>query len=252
MYRVLLLWCLCCSAWAQESLLVGWSSWHPFSFRDEQQQLQGLDIDLLEAIFNRAGFHANYSEMPWARVLRELEFGTIQLTMSANQTAERDLYARFTLPYRNEETVLLIRRQDKGRWQEITQLSDLLSRPDFTIGLLRDFDYGTDFRTFMQSPQMQQRLLVRLKMEPLIKLLLAGRIQGVVMDPMGLQQLNLAGLPLDQLTTLLDIQQTPVHLMLSRRTTTPQQLQRLDEAIRALLQSPEYGQILARYRYPLQ
>ena len=252
MYRVLLLWCLCCSAWAQESLLVGWSSWHPFSFRDEQQQLQGLDIDLLEAIFNRAGFHANYSEMPWARVLRELEFGTIQLTMSANQTAERDLYARFTLPYRNEETVLLIRRQDKGRWQEITQLSDFLSRPDFTIGLLRDFDYGTDFRTFMQSPQMQQRLLVRLKMEPLIKLLLAGRIQGVVMDPMGLQQLNLAGLPLDQLTTLLDIQQTPVHLMLSRRTTTPQQLQRLDEAIRALLQSPEYGQILARYRYPLQ
>nr|WP_208021808.1 transporter substrate-binding domain-containing protein [Aeromonas hydrophila] len=243
---------MCCSAWAQESLLVGWSSWHPFSFRDEQQQLQGLDIDLLEAIFNRAGFHANYSEMPWARVLRELEFGTIQLTMSANQTAERDLYARFTLPYRNEETVLLIRRQDKGRWQEITQLSDLLSRPDFTIGLLRDFDYGTDFRTFMQSPQMQQRLLVRLKMEPLIKLLLAGRIQGVVMDPMGLQQLNLAGIPLDQLTTLLDIQQTPVHLMLSRRTTTPQQLQRLDEAIRALLQSPEYGQILARYRYPLQ
>lgn len=252
MYRVLLLWCLCCSAWAQESLLVGWSSWHPFSFRDEQQQLQGLDIDLLEAIFNRAGFHANYSEMPWARVLRELEFGTIQLTMSANQTAERDLYARFTLPYRNEETVLLIRRQDKGRWQEITQLSDLLSRPDFTIGLLRDFDYGTDFRTFMQSPQMEQRLLVRLKMEPLIKLLLAGRIQGVVMDPMGLQQLNLAGLPLDQLTTLLDIQQTPVHLMLSRRTTTSQQLQRLDEAIQALLQSPEYGQILARYRYPLQ
>nr|WP_211162555.1 transporter substrate-binding domain-containing protein [Aeromonas sp. DNRA1] len=243
---------MCCSAWAQESLLVGWSSWHPFSFRDEQQQLQGLDIDLLEAIFNRAGFHANYSEMPWARVLRELEFGTIQLTMSANQTAERNLYARFTLPYRNEETVLLIRRQDKGRWQEITQLSDLLSRPDFTIGMLRDFDYGTDFRTFMQSSQMQQRLLVRLKMEPLIKLLLAGRIQGVVMDPMGLQQLNLAGIPLDQLTTLLDIQQTPVHLMLSRRTTTPQQLQRLDEAIRALLQSPEYGQILARYRYPLQ
>lgn len=252
MYRVLLLWCLCCSAWAQESLLVGWSSWHPFSFRDEQQQLQGLDIDLLEAIFNRAGFHANYSEMPWARVLRELEFGTIQLTMSANQTAERNLYARFTLPYRNEETVLLIRRQDKGRWQEITQLSDLLSRPDFTIGLLRDFDYGTDFRTFMQSSQMQQRLLVRLKMEPLIKLLLAGRIQGVVMDPMGLQQLNLAGIPLDQLTTLLDIQQTPVHLMLSRRTTTPQQLQRLDEAIQALLQSPEYEQILARYRYPLR
>ncbi len=52
------------------------------------------------------------------------------------------------------------------------------------------------------------------------------------------------------LSNLIYIQQTPVHLMLNRRTTTPQQLQRLDEAIRALLQSPEYRQILARYHYP--
>lgn len=251
MYRVLLLWCLCTAAWAQESLQVGWASWHPFSFRDEQQQLQGLDIDLLQAIFSRAGFSASYSEMPWARVLRELEFGTIQLTMSANQTAERERYARFSLPYRNEETVLLVRRQDRARWQGITQLSDLLPRQDFTIGMMRDFDYGTDFRTFMQSPQMQDRLLARLRMEPLLKLLLAGRIQGVVIDPMGLQEMNLAGIPLDDLTPLLNIQRTPVHLMLSRRTTTPAQLHRLDEAIQSLLTSPEYTQILARYRYQL-
>lgn len=39
--------------------------------------------------------------------------------------------------------------------------------------------------------------------------------------------------------------------MLSRRTTTPAQLHRLDEAIQALLASPEYTQILARYRYQL-
>ncbi|MCX7130631.1 substrate-binding periplasmic protein [Aeromonas piscicola] len=252
MYRVLLLWCLCCTAWAQESLVVGWSSWHPFSFRDEQQQLQGLDIDLLEAIFSRAGFDASYSEMPWARVLRELEFGSIQLAMSASQTAQREQFARFSIPYRNEETVLLIRRQDTSRWPGIAQLSDLLPRTEFTIGMLRDFDYGVDFRAFMQSPQLKDRLLVRLRLDQLVKLLLAGRIQGVVMDPMGLQELSLIGMPLDELTTLLTIQQTPVHLMLSRRTTTPQQLQRLDEAIRALLQSPEYGQILARYRYPLQ
>lgn len=117
--------------------------------------------------------------------------------------------------------------------------------------MMRDFDYGTDFRTFMQSPQMQDRLLARLRMEPLLKLLLAGRIQGVVIDPMGLQEMNLAGIPLDDLTPLLNIQRTPVHLMLSRRTTTPAQLHRLDEAIQALLTSPEYTQILARYRYQL-
>ncbi|MGY3958805.1 substrate-binding periplasmic protein [Aeromonas popoffii] len=241
---------MCCTAWAQESLVVGWSSWHPFSFRDEQQQLQGLDIDLVEAIFSRAGFDARYSEMPWARILRELEFGSLQMTMMANKTPLREQFARFSISYRNEETVLLIRRQDKSRWQGVAQLSDLLPRTEFTIGLLRDFDYGPDFRTFVQSPQLKDRLLVRLRLEQLMKLLLAGRIQGVVLDPMGLEELSPFGMPLDELTTLIYIQQTPVHLMLNRRTTTPQQLQRLDEAIRALLQSPEYRQILARYHYP--
>ena len=72
------------------------------------------------------------------------------------------------------------------------------------------------------------------------------------MDPMGMQELALAGISLDKLTTLLDIQQNPEHLMLNRRTTTEPQLQRLDEAIRALMQSPQYAQILARYHYPLR
>ncbi|HDX8380948.1 TPA: amino acid ABC transporter substrate-binding protein [Aeromonas salmonicida] len=252
MYRVLLLWCLCFTAWAQESLSVGWSSWHPFSFRDEQQQLQGLDIELLEAIFNRADFEARYIEMPWARTLRELEFGSLQITMTANKTVQREQFARFSIPYRHESTVLIIRRQDKARWQGVDQLSELLPLTQFTIGVLRDFDYGADFRTFMQAPQVTDRLIVRLRMEQLIKLLLAGRIQGVVMDPMGMQELALAGISLDKLTTLLDIQQSPVHLMLNRRTTTEPQLQRLDEAIRALMQSPQYARILARYHYPLR
>ncbi|CAJ1769415.1 hypothetical protein LMCDFJHI_00479 [Aeromonas salmonicida] len=148
--------------------------------------------------------------------------------------------------------MLIIRRQDKARWQGVDQLSELLPLTQFTIGVLRDFDYGADFRTFMQAPQVTDRLIIRLRMEQLIKLLLAGRIQGVVMDPMGMQELALAGISLDKLTTLLDIQQNPVHLMLNRRTTTEPQLQRLDEAIRALMQSPQYAQILARYHYPLR
>lgn len=148
--------------------------------------------------------------------------------------------------------MLIIRRQDKARWQGVDQLSELLPLTQFTIGVLRDFDYGADFRTFMQAPQVTDRLIIRLRMEQLIKLLLAGRIQGVVMDPMGMQELALAGISLDKLTTLLDIQQNPVHLMLNCRTTTEPQLQRLDEAIRALMQSPQYAQILARYHYPLR
>jgi len=53
-------------------LVVGWVNWQPFSFRNEQQQLRGLDVELLDAIFQRAGYQARFSEMPWARVLQRV------------------------------------------------------------------------------------------------------------------------------------------------------------------------------------
>ena len=77
---------------------MGWVDWQPFSYRNEQQQLRGLEVELLNAIFLRAGYQAKFSEMPWARVLHELKFGTVHLAMSANITAARQQYARFSPP----------------------------------------------------------------------------------------------------------------------------------------------------------
>lgn len=247
MYRLLLVWCLCCQTMAQESLVVGWTDWQPFSFRDEQQQIRGLDVELVNAIFLRAGYQARFSEMPWARVLHELKFGTVQLAMSANITTERQQYARFSHPYREEETVIIIRRQDEPRWRGITSLNELRKTPDFHIGVLKGFDYGDTFRQLMGQPEMQARLQLRLKLDQLLKMLNAGRIQGLILDPHSLQEWVHQGRSLDELYILLHIQRTPVHLMLSQKSTTQRQLDRLNQAIDELKQNPEYQQILERY-----
>ncbi len=249
MYRLLLLWCLCCQATAQESLVVGWVDWQPFSYRNEQQQLRGLDVELLNAIFLRAGYQAKFSEMPWARVLHELKFGTVQLTMSANITAERQQYARFSHPYREEETAIIIRRQDAERWRGITTLEQLINTPDFHIGVLKGFDYGNTFRQLMARPELQPRLQMRLRLDQLLKMLQGGRIQGFILDPHGLQGWQDKDEAQAQPHTLLHIEQTPVHLMLSKESTTEAQLQRINQAIDQLKQSPDYQQILDRYQF---
>lgn len=252
MYRLLLLWCLCCQTLAQESLVVGWVNWQPFSFRNEQQQLRGLDVELLDAIFQRAGYQARFSEMPWARVLHELQFGTIQVGMSANMTAERQQYARFSHPYREEETVIVVRRQDAERWRGITTLDQLANTPDFHLGLLKGFDYGDTFRQLMTQPDMQPRLQMRLRLEQLLKMLQGGRIQGFILDPHGLQEWRNQGTLPDDLHILLRIELTPVHLMLSKESTTETHLQRINQAIEQLKQSPDYRQILDRYQFTPQ
>lgn len=249
MYRLLLLWCLCCQATAQESLVVGWVNWQPFSYRNEQQQISGLDVELLNAIFQRANYQAKFSEMPWARVLHELKFGTVQLAMSANITTERQQYARFSHPYREEETAIVIRRQDAERWRGITTLEQLINTPDFHIGVLKGFDYGNTFRQLMTRPELQSRLQMRLRLEQLLKMLQGGRIQGFILDPHGLQEWRHKDELQDDLHILLRIELTPVHLMLSKKSTTETQLQRINLAIEQLKQSPDYQQILDRYQF---
>ncbi len=249
MYRLLLLWCLCYQATAQESLVVGWVNWQPFSYRNEQQQISGLDVELLNAIFQRANYQAKFSEMPWARVLHELKFGTVQLAMSANITTERQQYARFSHPYREEETAIVIRRQDAERWRGITTLEQLINTPDFHIGVLKGFDYGNTFRQLMARPELQSRLQMRLRLEQLLKMLQGGRIQGFILDPHGLQEWRHKDELQDGLHILLRIELTPVHLMLSKKSTTETQLQQINLAIEQLKQSPDYQQILDRHQF---
>ncbi|MCX7130303.1 transporter substrate-binding domain-containing protein [Aeromonas sp.] len=230
-------------------MVVGWVNWQPFSYRNEQQQISGLDVELLNAIFQRANYQAKFSEMPWARVLHELKFGTVQLAMSANITTERQQYARFSHPYREEETAIVIRRQDAERWRGITTLEQLINTPDFHIGVLKGFDYGNTFRQLMARPELQSRLQMRLRLEQLLKMLQGGRIQGFILDPHGLQEWRHKDELQDGLHILLRIELTPVHLMLSKKSTTETQLQQINLAIEQLKQSPDYKQILDRYQF---
>ncbi len=73
------------------------------------------------------------------------------------------------------------------------------------------------------------------------------RIQGFILDPNSLQEWEHKGITLKQLHILLHIERTPVHLMLSKKSTSQAQLDRLNQSIDQLKQSPEYQQILTRY-----
>ncbi len=104
----------------------------------------------------------------------------------------------------------------------------------------------------MTQPDMQPRLQMRLRLEQLLKMLQGGRIQGVILDPLRLQEWQGKDELPDELHTLLRIELTPVHLILSKESTTETHLQRINQAIDQLKQSPDYRQILDRYRFTPQ
>ena len=110
-----------CLAWAAATALeapaaepctlrVGWEPYAPFTFADENGEVTGADIDLITAIADAIGCAIVPVELPWARILKEVEQGTLDLSTSTSRTPERDQWALFSRPYRETEIAIYVRR----------------------------------------------------------------------------------------------------------------------------------------------
>ncbi|UTW06605.1 substrate-binding periplasmic protein [Pseudomonas benzenivorans] len=78
-----------------EPLLVMTDLWPPFRMLDDNGELQGLDIDLLEQLSQRTGLRFEVLRAPWARGLAALEQGKADLMTGLAKTAEREAYVRY-------------------------------------------------------------------------------------------------------------------------------------------------------------
>jgi len=85
---------------AQEKVFTaGWETWRPHQYKDEQGKMAGIDVELVKAIFEHAGYKLEFTEeVPWARHLLMLEKGKIDIATGTAKNAEREEYAYFTIP----------------------------------------------------------------------------------------------------------------------------------------------------------
>ncbi len=104
-------------------------------------------------------------------------------------------------------------------------------------------------RLLVTEDQHAKSTLLALNHQLLPDMALNLRIQRFIMDPHGMQELRHKDELQDGLHILLRIELTPVHLMLSKKSTTETQLQQINLAIEQLKQSPDYQQILDRYQF---
>ena len=78
------------------TLRVGWEPYAPFTFADENGEATGADIDLITAVADAIGCAIVPVELPWARILKEVEQGTLDVSTSTSRTPEREQWALFS------------------------------------------------------------------------------------------------------------------------------------------------------------
>lgn len=113
--------------------------WPPYSYL-ENGTYQGLDIDILELLLSKADLCWEYFSYPSsARAFKELENGRIDLVFAASWNRERESFASFTLPYRNE-TMVLFSHTDQEKEFDFNLKS--------TVAVNRGSFYGNKFSDY--------------------------------------------------------------------------------------------------------
>ena len=97
----------------------------PFEFRSSTGELQGFDIDVMNAIADRAGFQVKYQNLPFAGMIPALQAQTVDAAVAAMTiTAERAKTISFSRPYFKSGLAIATRTDN----QNITNFDSLKNK----------------------------------------------------------------------------------------------------------------------------
>lgn len=229
------------------SLRVGWEPYAVYTFQDADGEPSGADIELIEALGQELGCELTFEELPWARVLHELEIGSLDVASSASQTPEREVYARFSRRYRQSEMAVYVRRGEAKRHDFETLAA--LAASDFKLGIITGYHYGDEFAALMEDPTFAGQVDPAVDYRTNIRKLLHGRIDGYLVEDVGVLVAEAEALAvLDQLERLkIRLPAEPLHLMFSSKSVDPALIEAIDAALLRMEQDGRLGLILNKY-----
>lgn len=228
---------------AKQNLAVGWELWYPYQYHNKNRELVGLDFDIFNAVVNHAGLSVTYTELPWKRHVHYIKTGQMDVAMGSSFTSKREEFAFFSLPYRKEQVNLFVRNQDLKEIK-LSSLSEIIGSR-FMIGIESGYYYGEEFQSLIQNPKFQDHISEVIDLEENIKLLINGHLDGILVDPVTMaafvKKYRLEG----QFSKhSLPIYQADIHLMFSKKTFTPQLVERINKSIIALKTEGEIEKII--------
>ncbi len=229
-----------------KSLQVGWELWFPYQYRNAQQELIGLDFEIFNTVFKKAGYTTEFTELPWKRHLHYIKTGVMDVAMGASKSEERERYANFSQAYR-QETVKLYVRNGKAKDIKLSKLSELASSK-YMFGIESGYYYGDEYQELMKTPEFREHIIEVVDIEENVTLLLEGHIDGFLVSPETIKAFSKKYKMNGEFEQHpISIYQADIHIMFSKLSTDPIMVKAIDDAISELTQSGELTKILNKW-----
>lgn len=225
------------------TIKVGFDAWEPYHYLGQGQQAIGLDIDILQALAAELGCELQLEQNTWTTLLASLQAGEIDLLPGASRNSERETYAWFSEPYRQEQFVLYTRIDAELDFQDLASFVAAGNK----VGLVSDYYYGEEIDSLYGSyPQsFVNALIAELNMARLVD----EELHAVLEDSfVATAMLRRRGLDRYVGAHNIRLPASDVHFMLSKQSVNEEKLQELNNVIIRLQQQGILNNIMQQYK----
>nr|WP_268945818.1 transporter substrate-binding domain-containing protein [Pseudomonas ullengensis] len=224
-----------------------WDDDPPFSMLLPNGEVGGIYIDLNREVLGRLGCTIKLVKLPWGRALKELELGRLDVLAGAFRKPEREAYAYFSGAVLKPSRNILFMRQDALERWPVTQLLDL-QNTDFRLGAQTNVSYGPAYQQLMGQQAFAARVSFNASRGNLWQMVDKGRIDGIIADEStGLYELNQLGLSARIKPTQVVVSADAAEVAFSKKTSTPQFVQRYARILQALVDDGSHQRIVQHY-----
>lgn len=226
---------------------MGWDPWAPYQYLTPEDEVKGLDIDLVSAMANGAGCSIVFMQDNWMNLLNDIRNGDIDMLGGATRTTSREEFAFFSDSYRHESFALYVRSGESEKYADKT-LKGLLE-DGFRLGITQDYLYCPQINTLQDDENFSSQFVSVPITEVNYYNLTHGQIDGFLEDPFvaafTIKRKGLQG-QIDPLS--IEISSGDVAIIFSRASVKEETVQSFNQALAKLKESGEYENILAKYR----
>ncbi len=217
----------------------------PLGMKSATGQWQGLDMDYTKALLELAGCRYSFVDIPWARAVRLLKLGRVDLMLNVSKTKEREHTLHFVGPQR-DEVMRFVSRKGKfpviSQWHQMETLEGTLMRQRGTyIGERLD-------RVLNKNLVLKNRMVTLAYTDVKIELLAMGRADGFFAESSYLyhQLKTNKAFSIVEVHPLV-IHRSAVYYAFSKASMSEADMKKINSAYQQLAKSGKLDKIAQRY-----
>lgn len=226
-------------------LTMGFDAWEPYQYVGVGNVVTGLDVEIVHAIASTMGCSVAMRQATWVELLNALRNGEVDFVLGASMTDDRQQFAHFSDPYREERFILYVRRYEGNLpYNTITEFV----HAGHKIGIVNEYFYGDEITALYTDDNYHQQFVGAIISEMNMARLIDEEIDGFLEDSfVGASILRRKGLDQYIEPHGIRLESSQVYVMFSRASVDETLVEQFNQGLAEIKASGVYQQIIDKY-----